>query len=135
MRNEVGFTLFEVILALLFTMTILSISVPLFTLFKTEDYYTETSTRQLSAIIQEELNQSRSFAASSDTLSFIDPHHRHVVIEQYGYIVRRRVNGTGHEIMIQEIKDINFSRKEHSIQMKVEMMNDETYQYFIHLPK
>ncbi len=61
MRNEVAFTLLEVIITLLLTITILSISVPLISLFKTEDYYTETSVRQLSAIIQEELNQSRSF--------------------------------------------------------------------------
>lgn len=135
MRNEMGFTLLEAILALLLTMTILSISVPLFSLFKAEDYYTENSTSQLYAIIQEELNQSRSFAVSSDKLSFIDQHHRHVVIEHYESILRRRVDGTGHEIMIQEIKDIEFNRKEHSIQIKVEMITDETYQYFIHLPK
>lgn len=135
MRNEVAFTLLEVIITLLLTITILSISVPLISLFKTEDYYTETSARQLSAIIQEELNQSRSFLVSSEMLSFIDPQQRHVVIDQYESIVRRRVNGTGHEVMIQGVKNIHFNREGYYIQMKVEMMNDATYQYLIHLPR
>ncbi|SFJ21153.1 Putative Competence protein ComGF [Halobacillus dabanensis] len=135
MRNEVGFTLLEVIITLLLTMTILSISVPLISLFKTEDYYTETSARQLSAIIQEELNQSRSFMVRSEILSFIDQQQRHVVIDQYESVVRRRVDRKGHEVMIQGVRNIHFSRKESSIQMKVEMMNGAIYKYLIHLPK
>lgn len=135
MRNEVAFTLLEVIITLLLTMTILSISVPLFSLFKPDDYYIKSSTSQLSMILQEELNQSRNFVVSPETLSFTDQQHRHVVIEHYESIVRRRVNGTGHEVMIQEVKAIHFNKKEHSIQMKVEMMNDETYQYFIHFSR
>ncbi|MEC3883095.1 ComGF family competence protein [Halobacillus sp. HZG1] len=130
--NETAFTLSEVLISLMATMILLTISVPLFSLLKGYDYYSDLSVDQLNAVIQWEINQSRTFNVSDHFISFVDKQDRHIVMEQYGTIFRRTVDGSGHETLIQNIESISFIHESPSILMEVNI-HDQLYTRKIHL--
>ncbi|MGR9049380.1 competence type IV pilus minor pilin ComGF [Halobacillus faecis] len=131
--SERAFTLSEVLISLMVTMILLTISVPLFSLLKGFDHYSELSIDQLSAVIQWEINQCRSYNVSDHSISLIDKQNRHIVMEHYGEIFRRTVDGSGHETLIQNIGSISFEHESPSIRMEVEI-HDQTHTRKIHLP-
>lgn len=133
MTNEGAFTLTETIISLMITTMVLMLSVPLFPLLQSPDSYPESTAAQLASFIQEEINQARAITVTNTTLSVIDKDHRQIVIEKYGKNVRRTVNGTGHELLLQNIRSITFKQKTNTIVLNVEMNNDEHYPYSIHL--
>ncbi|GEN52084.1 ComGF family competence protein [Halobacillus faecis] len=131
--SERAFTLAEVLITLMTTLILFTISVPLFTLMKGNDYYSELSIDQLSAVIQWEINQGRSYTVLDHSLSIIDKQDRHIVMEKYEGTFRRTVDGSGHETLIQNIEAISFEYKSPSILMEVEI-HDQHYTRKIHLP-
>ncbi|WP_160911082.1 MULTISPECIES: competence type IV pilus minor pilin ComGF [Halobacillus] len=131
--SERAFTLSEVLISLMVTMILLSISVPLFSLLKGYDYYSELTVDQLSAVIQWEINQCRSYNVSDHSISLIDKQNRHIVMEQYGGIFRRTVDGSGHEALLQDVEAVSFTHGFPSILMEVEI-HDQPYTRKIHLP-
>lgn len=131
--SERAFTLSEVLISLMATMILLTISVPLFSLLKGYDYYSELSVDQLSAVIQWEINQCRSYNVSDHSISLIDKQNRHIVMEKYGKIFRRTVDGSGHETLIQNVGAISFVHESPSILMEVEI-HDQPYTRKTHLP-
>ncbi|WLR46280.1 competence type IV pilus minor pilin ComGF [Halobacillus litoralis] len=131
--SEKAFTLAEVLISLMVTMILLTISVPLFSLLKGFDYYSELSIDQLGAVIQWEINQCRSYNVSDHSISLIDKQNRHIVMEHYGKIFRRTVDGSGHETLIQNVDTISFEHESPSIRMEVKI-HDQTYTRKVHLP-
>ncbi|CDQ17987.1 competence protein ComGF [Halobacillus karajensis] len=133
-RAEEGFTLSEVMISLLVSFTILSLSVPLFSLLKPDDSYSSLSVDQLSEIIQGEINQAQSYTVRNQSISVIDQNQRHISLEFYGTNIRRTVDGSGHEVLIQDVKAISFEQHSFFIVMEVELINEKIYTSKIHLP-
>lgn len=104
-NNEKGFTL----LNQLFSLLILMICIPiqgaiLNTLHHQNSYYEELSIQQFFNFIQKEVNQSIAFTTSSDKIVLHLFNDDVVTIELYRQLVRRQLNGKGHEIYLRDIE-------------------------------
>ncbi|WP_188206153.1 ComGF family competence protein [Alkalibacillus aidingensis] len=72
--------------------------------------------RQFDFLIAFELNRSKVVKVSPDKLRFYKHNGDQTVLEKYDGLVRRRVNGTGHEVMIFDVDEF-----------KITMINDHTF--------
>ncbi|RUQ28386.1 prepilin-type N-terminal cleavage/methylation domain-containing protein [Peribacillus cavernae] len=106
LRKSDGFTLVEMLVSLVIFMVISSFVLNLFTLMKTNA--TEKSSlnqREREVFInqlKQDVWQSNSQQASDNKL-YLTVGNNIVLIEQYQDKVRRRLNGTGHELMLQNV--------------------------------
>ncbi|MCQ6278084.1 ComGF family competence protein [Bacillus sp. EB600] len=47
--------------------------------------------------------------------------------EQYGNVLRRRVNSTGHEVLLQNVSEVNFSLMPNTVRVTVKDLNRRDY--------
>ncbi|MCA1009670.1 competence type IV pilus minor pilin ComGF [Halobacillus halophilus] len=127
-----GFTLLETLISLIIISLILILSFPLFRTIHNVNYYEELSVRQMFSFLQEEVNRAREVSVLSNTIYIIDDINRKIIIEQYENLVRRRVNSSGHEVLLQNVEAIHVTNHTNSIMIKLQMEGGGVYQKNIH---
>jgi competence protein ComGF len=55
-----------------------------------------------------------------------------VVYEQYENVLRRRVNLTGHEVLLQNISNVNFTLLKNSINVAIKDLNGKDYTVMVY---
>jgi competence protein ComGF len=126
-RNERGFTLVESIFTLMIAVMILSL-IPLvikafnhidISLSTEETYEWNTFLMQL----RREIRNSEESNIVGNKLC-LKVNGENVTYEQYGLLLRRRVNETGHEVVLQKVETATFSMVKNDISLKVTFTND-----------
>ncbi|SDD53713.1 competence protein ComGF [Terribacillus halophilus] len=103
-----GFTLLEVLIALSILILILS-SIPPLLGTMTQNTETESlSIRQALHFISMEVHKGNVVSIEENKLFIEDQQGRLAVFEQYKDMIRRRVNGKGHEIYLHHIENLEF---------------------------
>jgi competence protein ComGF len=106
LRKDDGFTLVEMLVSLVIFILISSFTLNLFTFIKTNMAERSSLNQKEWEIFISQLNQdiwqSKTRQTNDDKL-YLTVGKDVVLIEQYQDKVRRRLNGTGHEVMLQNI--------------------------------
>ena len=113
LSNDKGYTL----LSLLFSLSILFIISPL-TIYLIKPindlnqahYYPYYEMNQFKFFIQNELNQSENIELNQNKIHFHRADKTTVTIEIYNDQIRRRVNHSGHEILIRNVQQFDVNR-------------------------
>lgn len=112
LQDERGFTLLETLFSLVLFLIIISISTSSLKSFVKRNYNYESVNRlELDNFIKEvqkEANKSISFTVYPDMLLFEEFNQVTISYRKYATIIRRQRLGAGHEIVLQNIKDIKF---------------------------
>jgi len=125
--SEKGFTLAESIITLMIAVTILSL-VPLVikgfnhinhSLSTEESYEWNIFLMQL----RREIRNSSSVDISGNKL-ILQVNGEWVTYESFGLLLRRRVNGAGHEVVLQKVRNAEFTMKENHINLVIQFTND-----------
>ncbi|MFF2875303.1 competence type IV pilus minor pilin ComGF [Gottfriedia sp. NPDC057991] len=141
LQNEKGFTLLETLFSLVLFLMIISISTSSLKSFVKRNYSFESVNRlELDNFIKEvqkEANKSIRFTVHPDLLLFEEFNQVTISYRKYATIIRRQRLGLGHEIVLQNIKDIKFAQiSERQILVKVIDLNggiyEKTIRIFIH---
>ncbi|KGP72984.1 competence type IV pilus minor pilin ComGF [Pontibacillus yanchengensis] len=130
--NKNGFTFIEALFALILSLLIIS-SLPFvvkqiasFHPYATLD---DMEANQLFQFIQDEIHKTISFTKTSKGIELLQSDGKRITIEQYGSIVRRQVNGQGHETLIHDISAFNStSSNEHTVMISVITLKGESYE-------
>ncbi|MGG0176213.1 competence type IV pilus minor pilin ComGF [Gottfriedia acidiceleris] len=138
LQNEKGFTLLETLFSLVLFLMIISISTSSIKSFVKRNYSYESVNRlELDNFIKEvqkEANKSISFTVHSDLLLFEEFNQVTISYRKYTTIVRRQRLGLGHEIVLQNIRDIKFEQiSERQILVKVIDLNGGIYEKTIRM--
>ncbi|MFD1018735.1 competence type IV pilus minor pilin ComGF [Thalassobacillus hwangdonensis] len=104
-----GFTFVEVILSLLVFSTLLALLSPIFPMLHLENEYDELNVRQFFTFIETEVNISNEVIITSNLLVFSSPDGEAITFETYGNSIRRQVNGSGHELLINGVNAIHYT--------------------------
>ncbi|UPM55686.1 competence type IV pilus minor pilin ComGF [Gottfriedia acidiceleris] len=136
--NEKGFTLLETLFSLVLFLMIISISTSSIKSFVKRNYSYESVNRlELDNFIKEvqkEANKSISFTVHSDLLLFEEFNQVTISYRKYATIIRRQRLGLGHEIVLQNIRDIKFKLiSERQILVKVIDLNGVIYEKTIRM--
>jgi competence protein ComGF len=131
--NEKGFTLLETLFSLVLFLMIISISTSSIKSFVKRNYSYESVNRlELDNFIKEvqkEANKSISFTVHSELLLFEEFNQVTTSYRKYATIIRRQRLGLGHEIVLQNIRDIKFEQiSERQILVKIIDLNGGTYE-------
>ncbi|MEH7399561.1 competence type IV pilus minor pilin ComGF [Gottfriedia acidiceleris] len=138
LKNEKGFTLLETLFSLVLFLMIISISTSSIKSFVKRNYsYKSVNRLELDNFIKEvqkEANKSIGFTVHSDLLLFEEFNQVTISYRKYATIIRRQRLGLGHEIVLQNIRDIKFEQiSERQILVKVIDLNGGIYEKTIRM--
>ncbi|MFC7060619.1 competence type IV pilus minor pilin ComGF [Halobacillus seohaensis] len=122
-----GFTLVETIISLTLISILLTISVPVIKLIEGPSYSNELSVFQFLTFVEEEINTSTNVTLINNELIITDNQNREIKISKYGNDVRRRVNNTGHELLIHNIQELSFKLDKQMLHLSVVIKNGGSY--------
>lgn len=125
--SELGYSLLSLLLAL----SIFSLTLPfLSTLVININYqtnYNSLSMHHFFFIVREQLLHSRSYDVKNNKI-YLQQLDDLITIEHYGSMIRRQVDGTGHEIFLRNVKDAIFQKLPYGIHVKITLTGGETYE-------
>ncbi|WP_158701707.1 ComGF family competence protein [Lentibacillus sp. Marseille-P4043] len=127
-RTERGFTF----LTLLLTVTILFMTLPFISyLIKSAAYstnYQEESIQQFLYFLRDDVIKATDYAVTPTAIKLIINDEETVTIEQYETLIRRQVNGQGHEIYLRDVEEVSFTSLPYGIHAKITSIQGETYE-------
>lgn len=127
--NENGFTF----ISMFFIIIILAISFPFFGyILQASDYennYQEISVQQFFQFVRDEVIKSTNIRVTDKKL-FLEQKYEQVTatLELYGTLVRRQVNGQGHEVYLRDVKELHFTSLPDGINVSVTTITGEKYE-------
>lgn len=133
--NEKGFTLLEILLAFMIFSTVVFFLPPLFSLtLKNESVYARLQEMEWDVFcsqIKKEIRMSSKADITNGKL-FLTSDSGTVIYELYGNKLRRRVNFSGHEILLQNITGVTFIRTKNTINVTVKNLKGDESSVVIH---
>ncbi|WP_173916156.1 competence type IV pilus minor pilin ComGF [Halobacillus sp. Marseille-Q1614] len=130
-----GFTLLETIMTLTVLSILLSFCLPILKLYDSPAYTEEMSAFQYFTFIQDELNTSKAWTVKNEELLITDPENRLIKISKYNQDIRRQVNGTGHELLLQQIISHSFIKEENQLIIRLSFEEGRVYEKVVYFPK
>ncbi|MBS4173451.1 competence type IV pilus minor pilin ComGF [Bacillus sp. FJAT-49736] len=126
-RNEGGFTLVESIFVLMIVVTILGIFPLIIKGFShiNQSLSTEVTFEWNTFLMQlrKEIRNSSDVGVAGDKL-ILYVNGEKVTYEQYGSLIRRRVHDSGHEVVLQKVKNAEFLIHDNKMELIVHFTND-----------
>jgi competence protein ComGF len=129
-NNEKGFTFIHLLIAI----TILSIFLPflgyLLNAAAYNNNYSEISVQQFFQYLRNEVIQAVDYRVRpSQSRLFLELENGGTAtIEQYGSLIRRQVNGTGHEVYLRNVAQVDFSNIDYGFQISITTSEGEFHE-------
>lgn len=128
--NNRGSTLFEVLLSFSVMTVVVSI-MPLCFLLLLDNKNGEESVQRLewevfSSQIKKEIRMSQSIQVSPERI-FLTRDGKMIIYEKYGSQIRRRVDFTGHETLLQNIQSVHFEKISNGVRVSVNDINQQAF--------
>lgn len=107
-RSEKGFTLIEVLITLMVVLVLIGLlpSLMVASVRPTGlDYHLEEE-QLFHSLLSREVRGATAVVTNGKQLTLTSAMGDTILYEQYGNVIRRRVNGAGHEVVLQKVKTI-----------------------------
>jgi len=88
--------------------------------------YDALSIQMFFQFLRDEVIRSEDFQIKADTL-YLEQNNDTTTIEHYENLVRRQVNGVGHEVYLMDVLDISFSQLPYGFRTTVTTLEGEQY--------
>ncbi|WP_089738577.1 competence type IV pilus minor pilin ComGF [Gracilibacillus ureilyticus] len=111
-RKDAGFTLISLIVTMAIIMTVLLFSAQLLHTALLQDRSSDFKTLQFFHFLEEELFMASQYYIDNNKLVFITDSDEKVTYSQYNDVIRRQVNGRGHEIILRNVEKVLMNRLE-----------------------
>jgi len=123
--NSKGFTLIEVLLSLQILLITLMFLPSLVQLLQPETNYSDYETDQFIRFLEREIQTGEIIAVENQQLLLLNHQQQFVTIEQYQSVIRRRVNQTGHEILLQHVAQFDITYENERINVTLIKKNGD----------
>ncbi|MFC4404223.1 competence type IV pilus minor pilin ComGF [Gracilibacillus xinjiangensis] len=128
-NNEAGFTLLTLLVAIVITISILSFTTQLIQITQNKNYSADYGTLQFFHYLEDEIFRTQYFYLSNNKIVFINENNDKISYSQYNNLIRRQVNGRGHEIMLRDVNKVEMSNESNNqIHLKVETKGGELFE-------
>lgn len=131
MKKEDGYTLLEMLLS--FSLFFMMMSFVPVIIKMTKDYQqivVSLSTQEWELFLQQltfEVREGKQIEPGYQKLKFMNDDNQTIIYEKYGKNIRRRVNGTGHEVLLQNVSSIQFTKVSQGIFIQVTDLENRIY--------
>ncbi|MFC3882898.1 competence type IV pilus minor pilin ComGF [Bacillus songklensis] len=131
MRREGGYTLLEMLITFSLFLMMMSF-LPVIIKMTKEQQVVAVSLSKLEwdIFLQQltlELREGYDVECNDQKLTFTNYRQQKVTYERYGQMIRRRVVGTGHEVLLQNISSVQFIKVSHGIIVQVRDLENRLY--------
>ncbi|WP_139892537.1 competence type IV pilus minor pilin ComGF [Bacillus sp. D386] len=128
-----GFTLVEILFALgLFSLLSVFMTSALASITDWHVKDTNTNTRMEWNIfirqLEREFQKTKDFGVPKSNVLLLDKSGEEITYEVYNNMVRRRVDGAGHEMVLQDIKSFHVKKEGESLIISVTLINGDMYE-------
>lgn len=127
-KNEAGFTLISALVRLLIVTLTLPLLVMLLAKFSVKTIEEPLSIQQFFFLLQMESNLAENVNISNPDRLNLYIKGDVISIEQYGNLIRRRVNAQGHEIYQRDIKDFKLTPLTYGVLVRITSLSGEQYE-------
>lgn len=127
LHKQNGFTLISSLLRIIIIATTLPILIFILSNFKLDSAEESLSIQQLFFMLQNEINLAQDVTLANSRL-YLDVDDNIIVIEQYGALLRRRVNGQGHEVYHRDVGSMTLEQLPYGKKIKLKMLTGESYE-------
>ncbi|HWO96017.1 MAG TPA: competence type IV pilus minor pilin ComGF [Bacillus sp. (in: firmicutes)] len=131
MKKEDGYTLLEMLIS--FSLFLMMMSIVPLMIKMTKEHQEMTvslSTLEWDLFLQQltfEVREGHQVECSHERLTFTNYYHQTITYEKYGEMIRRRVNGTGHEVVLQNISSVQFSKVPQGVLIQIKDLENRLY--------
>lgn len=134
--NEKGFTLMEALVSfsvvLIITAFLPILFQTIYTLLKEEKGIHPLELEVFTQQAKMEIRTAKSVTTTDKVLTIRNGNNQSITFEKYQGNIRRRVNGTGHEIMLQNVKDVVFVQTRNGAILFITGDEEDFYEIPIH---
>jgi len=127
-----GYTFIHLLIGLSISLMIISSFSILFSYLLKTSYYTKDLNPNEWHVfliqLTKDFKNAKQIEVNSNVLSYQDLNNRKIMISQYGEIIRYQVEGQGHIVMLQHVKEANFQKVKDGVFMKIKSLRDITYE-------
>lgn len=126
-----GFTLIEVLIAFTFFLILVGLfpllihSIPTIAVSNNDirPFEVQVFFNQLSM----EVREANELSINGTTLILVKSNGTVITIEKYQDKIRRRVNGTGHDLFLQKVKSVQYEQIPHGVEIEIEGSNGRVF--------
>lgn len=128
-QSNKGFTF----VSMLFALMVISMTLPLLTAFlKSISFsasYDLTSVQHFFYFLRNDLLKAVSFFVNNNNQLYFELNTGEIVIiEQYGSLIRKQVDGKGHEVYLRDVKNFSLKDLSYGIKVTVETIQGDAYE-------
>lgn len=127
-QNEKGFTF----ITYFFAISLISITIPFFsyilTMLNESTSYSSQNIHTFLHFIRDDVIRAEQYEISNDQLSLSLHGGRKATYEQYENVIRRQVDGEGHEVYVMDVKDLRFTPLSYGFKMHITTNQGELYE-------
>lgn len=131
LNNERGLTFMNMIVTIMIISITLPLLVSIFNIIHIESDEDDIAVMQFFVYLRDDMLYAESMTVADNKLYFILPTKEIATIEQYNDIIRRRVNGLGHEVYLRNIKDFKLERLDFGTKVNVITEEGKTFEKII----
>lgn len=126
--NEKGFTLIEVLITLMIILALTAVLPSLMiSSVRTSAFDHQDEEAQLFyVLVAKEVRGAASVVTNGKTLTLTKPSGDTITFEMFGNVIRRRVNGTGHEVVLQGVKGMSIEVSGPRVKVGLVLTNGST---------
>jgi len=127
-KNNAGFTFISLLITLIIIFTTLPLLVQLTKTVSYRTNYNELSIQQFYHYLRDDLIEATAFQVSEHSLELLLQDDNTAIYSMYGRLIRRQVDGRGHEIYVRDVKDITFTPLPYGMLTEVTSLEGDVYE-------
>lgn len=131
LTNERGYTFLHTIFALLIITVTFPVLIYLFQIIEVKSDENDLSVMQFFIILRNHILTAESTSALGNTFYFHLETGETVTIEQYDDVIRRQVNGLGHEIYLRNVQQFTLEPLDYGTKVYVTTLEGKTYEKIV----
>ncbi len=82
--------------------------------------------------LHREIKESSNVTVNEESISYHNKHGQNISVNKYNNVIRRQVEGLGHEIMLLKVKDVTIQQKETGFELSVVSEAGKHYSHIFH---
>lgn len=127
-RNEKGFTFLSMLVVTVIIFTTLPLLAYLVNAVTYHSNYDELNIQQFLYFLRDEFMLATDYSVTKNKIVFYESNTKNVSFERYSNIILRRVNGTGYDIYLRDLQDLQFTDLSYGIHVEITSLEGKTYE-------
>lgn len=126
-----GMTFIELLLGLFIFSTLIMFLPPIYRLTNVDDFNQQLAVDQFFNFVTDEIRINKLIALDEASIELANEQDDKIKISQYNQLIRRQVNGSGHEVLLRDVADFRIISLSSGLKLKIRTLTGDLYEKII----